>query len=291
MRGALGGFPNPPAKAGRPRVALQALVFWGIAAVGAGAAFAAGGTGKKVETVCRTLNTDTNYKIRVQAALVLGKMGDPSGAPCLMRALDDANRTVRAVAAEALGQLGDRDSLQALRGLAKSDPDPFVRTQAEKAVAVLAAAPSGGGAGPAGKAKIFLAFGPFSGGVKQAAGEPVRIVHDTLQNELGKIPTITLAANTAPVGKPGGPAGFWIDGNISKLDDVTSGAGSETSCGVKVMVARWPSKSIISWTSAEASVQAGSRPRDRENARRECLEATASQLAEDLAKFLKAQGG
>jgi len=248
---------------------------------------AAGGVAKKVETVCRTLNADTNYKVRVQAALVLGKMGDPSGAPCLTRALDDANRTVRAVAAEALGQLGNRDSLQALRGLAKSDLDPFVRTQAEKAVALLSAAPAGGG----GKAKIFLAFGPFSGGVKQAAGEPVRIVHDTLQGELGKIPTITLTANAAPGGKPGGQAGFWIDGNISKLDDVTSGAGSETSCGVKVMVARWPSKSIISWTSAEASVQAGSRPRDRENARRECLEATASQLAEDLAKFLKAQGG
>jgi len=255
-------------------------------------AFAAGGSAKKVETVCRTLTGDTNYKVRVQAALVLGKMGDPSGASCLTRALDDANRTVRAVAAEALGQLGDRDSLPALRGLAKSDPDPFVRTQAEKAVALLAAGggPSGGGAA-GGKAKIFLAFGPFSGGVKQAAGEPVQIVHDTLQKELGKIPSITLAANAAPAGKPGGPAGFWIDGNISKLDDVTSGAGSETSCGVKVMVARWPSKSIISWTSAEASVQAGTRPRDRENARRECLEATASQLAEDLAKFLKAQGG
>ena len=254
------------------------------------ATVAAASSAKKVETVCRTLNGDANYKVRVQAALVLGKMGDASGASCLTRALEDANRTVRAVAAEALGQLGSRDSLPALRELAKSDPDPFVRTQAEKAVAVLAAAvPAGGGAG--GKAKIFLAFGPFSGGVKQAAGEPVQIVHDTLQKELGKIPTITLAANAAPGGKPGGPAGFWIDGNISKLDDVTSGAGSETSCGVKVMVARWPSKSIISWTSAEASVQAGSRPRDRENARRECLEATAAQLAEDLAKFLKAQGG
>ena len=268
---------------------IMLLVLTGAALIPA-AAQAAGGTAKKVETVCRTLNADTNYKVRVQAALVLGKMGDPSAVPCLTRALDDANRTVRAVAAEALGQLGDRDSLQALRGLAKSDPDPFVRTQAEKAVAVLSAAPSGG-PGPGGKPRIFLAFGPFSGGVKQAAGEPVRIVHDTLQNELGKLPTITLAASPAPGGKPGGPAGFWIDGNISKLDDVTSGAGSETSCGVKVMVARWPSKSIISWTSAEASVQAGSRPRDRENARRECLEATASQLAEDLAKFLKAQGG
>ena len=280
-----------PATAAASRQALLLMLVTGVAALIPATAQAAGGTAKKVETVCRTLNADTNYKVRVQAALVLGKMGDPSGVPCLTRALDDANRTVRAVAAEALGQLGDRDSLQALRGLAKSDPDPFVRTQAEKAVAVLAAAPSGG-PGPGGKPRIFLAFGPFSGGVKQAAGEPVRIVHDTLQNELGKLPTITLAATSpAPGGKPGGPPGFWIDGNISKLDDVTSGAGSETSCGVKVMVARWPSKSIISWTSAEASVQAGSRPRDRENARRECLEATASQLAEDLAKFLKAQGG
>lgn len=268
------------------------LVVATVVALAPAESFAGAGTAKKVETVCRTLNGDTNYKVRVQAALVLGKMGDASAAPCLTRALDDANRTVRAVAAEALGQLGSRDSLSVLRGLAKSDPDPFVREQAEKAVSVLAAsAPAGGGSGAGGKAKIFLAFGPFSGGVKQAAGEPVQIVHDTLQRELGKIPSITLAANAGPGGKPGGPAGFWIDGNISKLDDVTSGAGSETSCGVKVMVARWPSKSIISWTSAEASVQAGSRPRDRENARRECLEATASQLAEDLAKFLKAQGG
>jgi hypothetical protein len=78
---------------------------------------------------------------------------------------------------------------------------------------------------------------------------------------------------------------------VTRLDDTATSGASETSCGVRVMVARWPSKSIISWTSAEASVQSGLRPRDRENARRECLEATAAQLAEDLAKFLKAQGG
>ena len=280
-----------PARAVR-RLRGALVMLAGVAVLGPAEANAGGSAGKKIETVCRTLSGDANYKVRVQAALVLGKMGDPSGATCLTRALDDANRTVRAVAAEALGRLGNPEGLPAVRALAKSDPDPFVRAQAEKAVAMLSAAgPSAGPSAGGSKAKIFLAFGPFSGGVKVAAGEPVRIVHDTLQNELAKIPSVTVAANAAPTGKPGGPSGFWIDGNISKLDDVTSGAGSETSCGVKVMVARWPSKSIISWTSAEASVQAGSRPRDRENARRECLEATAAQLAEDLAKFLKAQGG
>jgi hypothetical protein len=60
---------------------------------------------------------------------------------------------------------------------------------------------------------------------------------------------------------------------------------------VKVMVARWPSKSIIMWTNAGASLQSGSRPRDKDGARRDCLEASAGQLAEDLGRFFKAQGG
>ena len=45
------------------------------------------------------------------------------------------------------------------------------------------------------------------------------------------------------------------------------------------MVARWPSKSIIMWTNAGASLQSGSRPRDKESARRECLEASAGRSA------------
>ena len=57
------------------------------------------------------------------------------------------------------------------------------------------------------------------------------------------------------------------------------------------MVARWPQKSIIMWTNAGASVQSGSRPRDKENARQECLEASAGRLGEDLGNFFKAQGG
>jgi hypothetical protein len=203
---------------------------------------------------------------------------------CLSRALGDQNKTVRAMSAQALGQIGDAAALESLRTLAKRDPDPFVRTQTEKAISLLSG-PAGGGK----RAKMYLNFGPFTGGVKSASIESVKIVHDTLQTELGKLPIVTLI----PIGDGGkaGTTAFWIDGNVTRLDDVTATGATETSCGVKVMVARWPSKSIISWTSAEASVQSGLRPRDRENARRECLEATAAQLAEDLAKFLKAQGG
>jgi hypothetical protein len=88
-----------------------------------------------------------------------------------------------------------------------------------------------------------------------------------------------------------GLLGFYIDGNITRLEDVVAGGASETNCDVKVMVARWPQKSIISWTNAGASLQSGSRPRDKDGARRDCLEASAGQLSEELGHFFKSQGG
>lgn len=133
-------------------------------------------------------------------------------------------------------------------------------------------------------------FGAFVGGVKSAGPDASKILHEALSRELGKMPIVTLSLSLADQHNFGksGMSGFYIDGNITKLED---SGGNETSCDVKVMVARWPQKSIIMWTNAGASVQSGSRPRDKENARKECLEASARGLSEDLVNFLKAQGG
>lgn len=242
----------------------------------------------KLDDICRTVTDEANFKVRVQAALVLGKLADVRAVPCLSRALADSNKTVRATAAQALGKLGDPSAVDALRVAAKRDGDAFVRAQCEKALAMLTRAPV---AAPA-MGKLFLTFGPFTGGTKSATAELVKIVRDVLETELGKLPTVTLAPQAAATRESGAAnLGFWIDGNVTRLEDLPAQGGTETSCGVRVTIARWPSKSIISWTNADASVQSGSRPRDKEIARRDCLEATAGQLAEDLAKFLKAQGG
>jgi hypothetical protein len=248
-------------------------------------AHAAASTSARVDDACRTLAGDDNYKVRVQAALVLGRLADAGAVPCLSRALGDQNKTVRAMAAQALGQVGDPSSSEALRALVRRDPDPFVRAQTEKALAML----TGGGSAGRHRVKVYLSFGPFTGGAKHVPADAVKVVRETLQTELGKVPTVTLTPPEGAAAKAAG--GFLIDGNVARLDDAAVAGTTETSCTVKVMVARWPSKSIISWTTAEASVQSGSRQRDKENARRECLEATAGQLAEDLAKFLKSQGG
>jgi hypothetical protein len=243
----------------------------------------------KLDELCKALVDDGNYKVRVQAALVLGRLADARAVPSLIKALGDPNKTVRGIAAQALGQLGDAAAADPLRKLMAKEADPFVRSQAEKAIAAL----SGGASGPGKRAKIYLAFGPFTGGTKSAGPEAAKIVADALSKELGKLPAVTLSLS------PGdqhnfpktGLLGFYIDGNITRLEDVVSGGASETNCDVKVMVARWPTKSIISWTNAGASLQSGSRPRDKESARRDCLEASAGQLSEELGRFLKAQGG
>lgn len=243
----------------------------------------------KVDELCRALLEDTNYKVRVQAALVLGRLGDSRAIGPLTTALGDTNKTVRAIAAQALGQIADAAAIEPLRGLLKREGDPFVKTQAEKALAALASASATAGK----RAKIYLNFGPFTGGVKSAGPEAAKIIQDALARELGKLQLVTLNLNPTDQKNfaRSGLLGFYIDGNITRLDDVLTAGSPETSCDVKVMVARWPSKSIILWTNAGASLQSGSRPRDKENARRDCLEASAGQLSEDLTKFLKSQGG
>jgi hypothetical protein len=241
----------------------------------------------KVEELTKALLEDGNYKVRVQAALVLGRLGDHQAVPYLVKALSDNNKTVRAIAAQALGQLADHDAADALRDLLKREGDPFVRSQTEKALALVSS-----DVGQK-KAKIYLNFGPFTGGTKSGGAEAAKIIHDALARELGKLPvvTLTLAPADQKAFPKSGLQGYYIDGNITRLDDLPAGGASETSCDVKVMVARWPSKSIILWTNAGASLQSGNRPQDKVSARKDCLEASAGQLAEDLGKFFKAQGG
>lgn len=244
----------------------------------------------KVDELCHALLEDPNYKVRVQAALVLGRLRDTSAVPSLTRALEDPNKTVRAIAAQALGQIGDSSAVDPLKALLRRESDSFVRRETEKAVTLLGNA----GAGAANKhAKVYLNFGPFTGGVKSAGADDARMIRDALARELGKLSvvTLTLANNDPKAFAKSGMMGFYIDGNITRLDDLPATGGSETSCDVKVMVARWPTKAIILWTNAGASLQSGSRPRDKENARRDCLEASAGQLSEDLSKFFKSQGG
>src|SRR5689334_25339666 len=86
----------------------------------------------KIDDLTRPLMQDPSYKVRVQAALVLGKLNDRRAVPALLSALRDENESVRGVAAASLGRLGDRSAASALQQLATGDTSEFVRSQARK---------------------------------------------------------------------------------------------------------------------------------------------------------------
>jgi hypothetical protein len=244
----------------------------------------------KVDDLTRALLNDPSYKVRTQAALLLGNLGDPAGVDGLVKALGDDHKTVRAMAAQSLGKLGGDQAAAALKRLLEHESDAFVRGQADKAVA------KAGRARPVQPEtrdrKVYLKLGAFTGGSKAADATLLGALRVSLKESLEKLPQVVVAEgmDDKALAKGGHPA-FLVDGNVLKLAEAASGSALETSCEVKVMVARWPSKSVILWTSAGAAVQGGSRERDKQNARRTCIEASAGQLGDSLSEYFKNQGG
>jgi hypothetical protein len=272
-----------------PRWVLPALAA-GVAAVLAFASPRVVLAGSKVDDLSGALLGDPSFKVRTQAALLLGKLGDKAGVQPLIKALADDNKTVRAMAAQSLGKLGGDAAALALKSLLQHETDAFVRGQAEKALAAIAPVRT---VEPDTKdRKVYLKFGPFTGGSKAADATLLGLLRSSLKQSLEQLPQVAVVegAEEKNMGKGGRPA-FLVDGNVLKLQDSDSGSALETSCEVKVMVARWPSRSVILWTSAGAAVQGGRRDRDKQNARRDCIEASAGQLGDSLVGYFKSQGG
>jgi HEAT repeat protein len=79
------------------------------------------------------------FKVRLQAAYILGTLGDKRAVPPLVKALDDSHYAVRGAAAIAIGSLGDLGAVEALVKVA-ADEEAWVRAEVMKALGRLRAA-------------------------------------------------------------------------------------------------------------------------------------------------------
>lgn len=77
-----------------------------------------------------------DFRLRVQATLLLGKSNDPAALPPLLVALDDPSAAVRAAAAVALKVMDDPVALVALEKK-RTDPNASVRGQVGRAITSL----------------------------------------------------------------------------------------------------------------------------------------------------------
>ncbi len=94
----------------------------------------------------RDLATGADFRLRVGAALALGKTHAHAALAPLVAALDDANPAVRVAAAAALGVLGQKEASDALRAHLARESSQAVRAQLETAIAKLESPKSESGA-------------------------------------------------------------------------------------------------------------------------------------------------
>jgi hypothetical protein len=80
--------------------------------------------------------SDRDYRVRMQAALMLAKLKDRRAVPGLVRSLNDAHPIVRGVVAHTLGLMGDSRALAPLRERL-SDHNALVRRKAREALTLL----------------------------------------------------------------------------------------------------------------------------------------------------------
>lgn len=243
----------------------------------------------RVDALCRTLTHDSSWRVRLQAAVVLGKLKDRRAVPSLERALSDENETVRALAAQVLGELGDARALAALER-ARRDGSSLVRNKAAQAIDELHAATLAADRAAAARAHagathaLHVEVGGIGVKARHAPPELAARLREIIIRELERTPGVTLE------GKP--LSGFLIDGSITNVSRRTTAQWVEITCEVSMIVGRLPSRAMVMMTSGGATVQAprvGLRP-DKERALQvDALEGAVQGAHENLLAFLKTQ--
>ena len=266
-----------PAQALRTTVALLGTTL-ALAAFCACAAHA--GREVKIEDVEESLARDSSFKVRVEAALILGRLHQVRSIPALVGALRDPEAGVRAAAAESLGAIGSplpHDALVTALG----DPEPVVRRAARGALRRLG---SNEGAPEPGQPDIRRHAGPTTSFEVKEVGDPGHRAGPVLQSHMRDF----LIDQLRPFGDvdPGERRGMYaVDGVIKSLSVETTGHDVEVSCAVQLVVSKQPAGGVFLLTSGQATVQKPKRqfrPQLRPSMEMEALEAAVRGASEDL---------
>jgi hypothetical protein len=213
----------------------------------------------------RELTDSPDFRVRVQAALRLGKAG-PGARPDLEGALRDAHPAVRVAAAAALGNIGDAAAIPALERATKSETSEVVRTAMRETVEKLR---SGGAAKSApttslANARYVVNLGTMrnisgmrgadlDGVMRQAARAKAGTIKDAVVFD-GMDASVVQKATEKRI-----PI-LQVDGNLTKLTQVVGTDGSTViSAKVDMSIRKLPGQTLKGTVSGNASGSNGTR--------------------------------
>lgn len=197
------------------------------------------------------LRNAEDFRLRVQAALQLGKSEEPRARPELERALGDRHASVRAAAAAALGALGDPRSVPALKKR-RSDASVAVKKSAERAIATIQARQARKRA--IARAKLVVRLGRLRVVGARDSARATRELVECSRAKLGELPgVVVLADGEEPAGNV--PV-VMVTGALHRAVTPGSSSGATVSARVDYVLHRMPEQDIAGTVTGSAKAKA-----------------------------------
>jgi HEAT repeat protein len=188
----------------------------------------------------------SDYRVRMSAALVLGRSTDPSAKRELERVLADAHPSVRAAAAASLGKVGDAVSAKALRARLEVESETAVKTQLTRAAETLEAKR---------EKKLFVQVGSVRNSSKVGAADLIKIAGTAARVQATKFAEIVEAEDSAASVTAAAKKGrvVRLDGEIRSLSQSKKGGVLHVRAQVEFSVLQLPGKSLKATLSGAAT--------------------------------------
>lgn len=236
--------------------------------------------GGTLSQLMRQLATASDFRVRLQAALELGKFKGKNVRVALERSLRDPSPAVRASAAAGLQSHGDRSAIPALSALA-SDPSGAVRRQAQTAIETLRAAGVG--------ASYVVQIGRVRSAPEMSTEAFGQSVQRVARDSLGRLPGVVLATEAGPLDEALPTLSF--DGTVASVSQGPRGELFAVSARVEFVISQLPGRVLKGRIRGAATVHseraAAGRKSDVQRLRREAVEAAAASALSDAARALR----
>jgi hypothetical protein len=239
-----------------PRLALRTLVRLGIVA-----ALMLGSVSSSVaqddSTAFRDLAIGTDFRVRVAAALSLGKSRSPGARPALEKALTDPNPAVRAAASAGLGAIGDPGAIVALKQALARETTPNVQSQFETTIKRLGTGT--GSKANLSKPRFLISLGKLENRSGVTAPEVITALKAATRAKMGAVPGIevlTDGSDISAASKSRNLPGFTVDGSLTELAKKQSPGGVSYSARVEYLIRKMPEQSLKGTMSGNAQAQA-----------------------------------
>jgi hypothetical protein len=191
-----------------------------------------------------------DFRVRVQAALELGKSADPDALDPLLAGLEDPNASVRTASAAALKELGDPDAVPALKQH-RLDRSDLVRKQVKETLAIFDHAAEDGTR----PARLLVKLGPMKNQTTVKGPRIEAELESESRKKLDALPGVRVMAASADRSadaKTKLPV-VMVSGHIQRLEAARDGTDIVYSASVEYILHTMPDESIAAKVSGSAS--------------------------------------